>query len=164
MAILLTLLTSTLGFQLFARSEPAWARGARLAYRAVWPQGWTFFDNNADFPALSAFRLNSGMMESSPLIPRQMSSQTLWGLTGASQARSREAQYVVGLIPAASWRPCDGPVTPRCLSAATPLSLVNQAHPASLCGRIAFVLTAPQVRSSARQDTKVAVLNLACPA
>jgi hypothetical protein len=160
--ILATLLASTLSLQLFSKSEPTWARRSRLAAHAVWPQGWAFFANYGDLPTLSVFRLGPDLTASSPLLPRQMSTSTFWGLTGVSQARALEAQYIAGLIPAKSWRSCDGPLTTSCISSATPLSLTNRAKPGSLCGSVAFVLTAPGAYAGRRTDVKVVVLNLAC--
>ncbi len=96
------------------------------------------------------------------MISQQMSSTTLWGLTGVSLARIREAQYVKDLVPAASWYSCGGPVTAGCLSKATPLSLINRANPASLCGSVVFVSALPELHVGMRPDAKVAVLDLAC--
>ncbi|GAA2062806.1 hypothetical protein GCM10009839_87510 [Catenulispora yoronensis] len=164
LAILATLLTSTLSLQLFHKSEPAAVRPARLAFHSIWPQGWAFFANYGDLPTLSVFQLDQDPTTAPPLVPRQMSSSTLWGLTGASMAGSREASYIRSLIPAESWHSCGGSVTAGCLSDAAPLSLVNRVDPASLCGPVAFVLTAPENSPGTEPDTTVAVLRLACAA
>jgi len=163
LAVLATALASTLGLQLAAKFEPSRTGNTGLAYRVIWPQGWTFFASYADSATLSVFQVTPGVKEPPPLIPRQMSSRTLWGLSGASEARVGEAQYIKGLIPARSWHPCSDPVTARCFSSTPPLSLVNQAKPASLCGLVAFVSVASETKVGARPAAEIAITNLICP-
>lgn len=162
-AVLVTAFVSTLGLQLAAKFEPSRMGNTGRSYRAIWPQGWAFFASYADSATLSVFRISSGVSESSPVIPRQMSSRTLWGLAGGSEARVGEAQYIKGLIPARSWHPCGDPEVARCLSSTTPLSLVNQSKPASLCGLVAFVLASPETNVGVRPAAEVATINLICP-
>ncbi|MBS2531654.1 hypothetical protein KGQ20_02595 [Catenulispora sp. NF23] len=162
LAILATLLVSTLGLQMFSKDRSPWAQRARLAYHAVWPQGWAFFSSDADLPTLSVFRLGSDLSEASLFIARQMSSSTLWGLSGASQAESREAQYIKDIVPADFWHPCDGAVTAGCLAGVRPLRLFNPRRPASLCGSFVFALAAPEARVGMKPATKAVVLNLVC--
>ncbi|WP_370349594.1 hypothetical protein [Catenulispora sp. EB89] len=161
-AILVTALASTLGLQLVTKLQPSWTGSTGQAYRAIWPQGWSFFDNYADSATLSVFGIGSDMKEPSPLIPRQMSSRNLWGLADSSQTRAAEANYVKSIIPAGSWYLCADPETARCFSSTAPLSLVNQTKPASLCGLVAFVLTWPETNSGARRPSEVAMINLIC--
>ena len=163
-AILATVLASTLGLHLVTKLEPSWTGGTGLAYRTIWPQGWAFFANYADSTTLSVFQISPETKEPSPLIPRQMSSRTLWGLANGSQSRAGEAEYVEGLIPAPSWHPCGDPASTRCLSATAPLSLVNRAEPASLCGSVEFVLTPPEKDAGAGPGPEVAIVHLICPA
>ncbi|MEY9934525.1 hypothetical protein ABH926_009193 [Catenulispora sp. GP43] len=162
LAILATLLVSTLGLQVFGNSEPPWARRARLAYHSVWPQGWAFFSNDADLPTLSVYRLGSDLSEASPFVPRQMSSSTLLGLSGVSQAESREAQYLQGLVPVGAWHPCGGAVTAGCLAGVRPLPLLNPTRPASLCGSFVFALAAPEAHVGTKPEVKAVVLTLRC--
>lgn len=163
LTILATALASTLGLHLVTKLEPSWTGSTALAYRTIWPQGWAFFANYADSSTLSVFQIRSGVKEPSPLIPRQMSSGSLWGLAGGSQSRAGEAQYIKGLIPAQSWHPCGDPASIRCLSFTTPLSLVNRAKPTSLCGLVEFVLTSPERNAGARSAPEVVIVNLICP-
>lgn len=162
-AILATALASTLGLHLVTKLEPSWTGSTGLAYRTIWPQGWAFFANYADSATLAVFQIRPDVKEPSPLIPRQMSSRTLWGLAGGSQSRAGEAQYIKGLIPAGSWHPCGDPASTRCLSVTTPPSLANRAKPASLCGLVEFVLTSPEEGAGARPAPEVAIVNLTCP-
>lgn len=163
MAILATLLVSTLGVQLLHVPASGWGRNAREAYRTIWPQDWSFFADTPDLPSLTIFRLNSDMSETEPLIVRQISAEDAWGLGGVAKARAREAGYLIQSIPDASWHACGGPATKTCLSGATPLSITNRVRPASVCGMVALVLTSPQTSSSVKPDAKVAVTVVRCP-
>jgi hypothetical protein len=159
-------MTVTLWAQLPASIAGSWLKGHRQTYHAVWPQSWSFFASAADNDITTVYPMRAdGTAAPSPTEP-MMSRQNTWGLGRATQGRLVETLGLTAQIPADYWVPCERPLSRPCLVTTRVFRMTNEYRPATLCGRMVFVRTAPMsITANSTFDERpgsVAAVDLVC--
>jgi hypothetical protein len=160
LAVFGTLLIATLCSQLPAGLAPAWLAHGETTTRALWPQRWYLFADQAESPVLTVYAVGTdGSAE--PLLLPQMSVEGRWGLGRRSLSVFEEAGYLAEHVPSTGWTICAGDEPWQCASVAHTVSMNDGFDPPELCGSVLFIRSEPEAEGSTARPSAVKV-SLTC--
>ncbi|RKT54652.1 hypothetical protein [Saccharothrix australiensis] len=147
------------------------AVSARLgAYRAIWPQKWSFFTNlDGESPVPYRVGPDLGL---TPLYGHRVWDERLAGLRRHDDAREVETRRLALAVPERYWQECGRLRSGRCERDLAPDLVHEVDNPVArpgLCGRVAVALErvappAPRtIADGPRQVFRLALLDVRCP-
>jgi antimicrobial peptide system SdpA family protein len=152
-AILFTGLLVTLASQLPGLA-PGWLTGQRPAYRALWPQGWSFFADAAAEDVLVVYRAGSDGA-SFPVVTRTlMSAANDWGLSRVAYVQILETRQIAEQVPGDRWTACHDSSADACLRntlGAPAHEATNGSARPTICGPVILAVERPEPWSADRQ-------------
>ncbi len=143
--------------------------GLRSTYKALWPQGWSFFSGAPSSEVTTAYQIvPDGRL--TQLTLRQAEGKNLWGLRRGVYSQLAETQVLRDRVPAAKWSPCGGSAAgcDQTIRSSAPFQMPNASRHPTLCGSIVLVTTPPHDDVAATDPatfgaaTRVTVLELTC--
>jgi sporulation delaying protein SdpA len=152
LTMLLTMLVFALG--LYASHG---ALGAKLGgYRAVWPQGWSFFTGLDSRDELVAYRLDDAG-QAVPLGQRRAAGAWSWGLDRTADLQFVQLNELAHDVPGNYWRSCSDEGRDACLLAdgGSSYAVTEPDRGFLVCGRVVLVIHRPAVLEP-KKNTAVA--------
>lgn len=143
--------------------------GVRSTYKALWPQGWSFFSDAPSSEVTTAYQVGQdGRL--TQLTFRQAERKNLWGLRRGVYSQLAEIQVLRDRVPAAEWSSCGGSAAgcDRTIRSLTPYEVPNSSRHPTLCHSVVVVTTPPHEAvisadpAAFGAGTRLAVLNVAC--
>lgn len=171
-ALLLVSLVVTLGAQLPGATSVPFLRAQRGTYRAIWPQGWSYFSDVPSQDILVAYRVDTAGNLGVSLTRRAASADQQWGLSRGGYAQLVEVYDLARQVPPERWVQCPDTPPPACddLAGRSAVSqLANRSRRPTLCGRIALVDERPvawdarrRTGHAARRAIRVVIVESTC--
>ena len=104
--------------------------------RAIWPQRWTFFDDDLRGSNVVAYDYN-GWDGAGLLNERQATIENIWGLRRIPYIQGLEMQRILAEIPVEAWSRCTaGASCLESIVSSPPVDVVNGMSNPTYCGRI----------------------------